>query len=73
MPERILDCGTPEDAARVVREASRPGDPDHGVRQDGQRVIITYFDARFACDVADWAFQHGYASDVAAAAVIASL
>ena len=73
MAECVLECGTTEDAARVAREADRPGDPCHRARQDGPRVIITYLDKRYPLDVADWAFQHGHASDAEAAGMIARL
>jgi hypothetical protein len=75
MPEKTvtLACVTEEDARIVAREADRPGDPDHTVRQDGNRVIITYFDKRFPLDVADWAFQNGHASDAETASTIARL
>jgi len=73
MPECTLVCVSPESAAKVARDADRPSDPDHAVHQDGSHVIITYSDARFALDVADWAFQQGHASDAEAASTIASL
>jgi hypothetical protein len=73
MAETRLACLSPADAAAVVAEATRPGDPDHTVRQDGGTVVIGYYDLRWPMDVADWAFEHGHAHDDDAAAVIAGL
>lgn len=73
MPNVTLTCVTEEDARLVAREADRPSDPDHSARQDGTRVIITYFDKRYPLDVADWAFQNGHASDDETANTIARL
>jgi hypothetical protein len=73
MPETRLTCLTPEDAAAVVEEATRPGDTVHTVRQEGAVVVIGYFDKRWPLDVADWAGENGHASDSAAARVIAGL
>ena len=63
----------PPRRAAVVAEAARPGDADHTVRQDGNTVVIGYYDARWPMDVADWAFKNGHADDGDAAAVIAKL
>lgn len=73
MSETRLVCLSPEAAAAVVAEATRPGDPDHTVHQDGAVVVIGYFDKRFPLDVADWAGERGHASDHEAASVIARL
>ncbi|MER8030656.1 hypothetical protein ABTZ78_17055 [Streptomyces bauhiniae] len=73
MPELRLNCLDDAHAAAVVAEATRPGDPDHTVRQDGSAVVITFFDKRYPLDVADWAGEYGHATDSAAAAVIARL
>ena len=75
MPSKTvtLDCGTEEDAATVAAEAFLPGDLCNTARQDGYQVVITYTDKRYPLDVADWAFQNGYASDAEAANVIARL
>lgn len=75
MPEKtaVLKCVTAEDARIVAREADRPSDPHHGVRQDGCRVVITYADKRFPLDVAAWAFQNGHVSDAETANTIALL
>ena len=73
MAEVRLICKSPDGAAAVVAEATRPGDTDHTVRQEGHTVLIGYYDARFPLDVADWAFSNGHAWDGDAAAVIASL
>lgn len=69
----MLDCATPEDAAKVVAEANRPGDNAHAARQEGSRVVITYADKRYPYDVASWAYEAGHADDDQAAAVIGSL
>ncbi|MGW0942933.1 hypothetical protein ACWD4O_10325 [Streptomyces sp. NPDC002623] len=73
MPETRLTCLSTEDAAAVIEEATRPGDTVHTVHQDGTDVVIGYFDKRWPLDVADWAGEHGHASDSAAARVIAGL
>ncbi|MEU6597902.1 hypothetical protein [Streptomyces flaveolus] len=73
MPETRLTCLTPNDAAAVVAEATRPGDTTHTVRQEGRVVVIGYFDKRWPLDVADWAGEHGHCTDSAAARVIAGL
>lgn len=73
MSEVRLICKSPDAAAAVVTEATRPGDTAHTVRQEGHTVLIGYYDARFPLDVADWAFENGHAWDEDAARVIASL
>ncbi|MFI1371310.1 hypothetical protein ACH4UY_04770 [Streptomyces longwoodensis] len=73
MPETRLTCLSPEDAAAVVQEATRPGDTTHTVRQEDDVVVIGYVDKRWPLDVADWAGENGHASDSAAARVIAGL
>ena len=73
MAEVRLICKSPDAAEAVVAEATRPGDKDHTVRQEGHVVLVGYYDARFPLDVADWAFEKGYAWDEDAARVIASL
>ncbi|MFJ6540575.1 hypothetical protein ACIQMP_08005 [Streptomyces sp. NPDC091385] len=73
MSEVRLECLDADHAAAVVAEAHRPGDNDHQVRQDGAAVVITYFDKRYPLHVADWAGEHGHATDHAAASVIARL
>ncbi|MEV7675060.1 hypothetical protein [Streptomyces sp. NPDC088752] len=73
MPETRLTCISPEAAAAVVGEATRPGDTVHTVRQDGCDVVIGYHDPRWPLDVADWAFSNGHAHDDDAARTIASL
>ncbi|MEU3665792.1 hypothetical protein [Streptomyces virginiae] len=73
MTETRLTCISPEAAAAVVAEATRPGDTIHTARQDGAAVVIGYYDPRFPMDVADWAFNNGHAHDADAARVIACL
>jgi len=73
MPETRLICLDETHAAAVVAEATRPGDEVHTVRQDGPVVVIGYFDKRYPLNIADWAGQHGHASDNDAATVIARL
>ncbi|MFC8676751.1 hypothetical protein ACFUEN_29200 [Streptomyces griseorubiginosus] len=73
MADIRLTCLDEQHAAAVIDEATRPGDPDHKVRQEGAVVVITYFDKRYPLDVADWAGQHGHATDHDAATVIARL
>lgn len=73
MPEIRLTCISPEAAAAVVREAARPGDRSHTVRQEGAQVVIGYHDLRWPIDVADWAHSHGHAHDDDAARVIRHL
>lgn len=65
-----LRCISPEAAAAVVAEATRPGDSVHTVYQDGPTVVISYADLRFPMDVAEWAFANGHAHDGDAARVI---
>lgn len=73
MPETRLVCLDETHAAAVIEEATRPGDTVHTVRQEGPVVVISYFDKRWPLDVADWAGEHGHASDHEAARVIAGL
>lgn len=73
MAEITLTCLSAEDARIVAAEADDTGDPDHRARQDGDDVIITFFDKRYPLDVADWAFQAGHANDADAASTIARL
>lgn len=73
MTEVRLTCISPEAAAAVVEEGTRPGDTIHTVRQDGAQVVIGYLDPRWPIDVADWAFENGHAHDDDAARVIGSL
>ncbi|MFD9564410.1 hypothetical protein [Streptomyces sp. NPDC059994] len=73
MPETQLTCISPESAAAVVVEATRPGDTVHTVRQDGPRVVIGYQDLRWPMDVAEWAHDNGHAHDDDAARVIAGV
>ena len=73
MNEVRLTCLSPVHAAAVAAEATRPSGSVHTVRQDGSDIVISYCDARWPLDVADWAFENGHASDDAASAVIASL
>lgn len=73
MAEVTLACLSAEDARIVVAAADRPGDPDHGCREDGDKVVITYHDKRYPYDVADYAFQTGHASDAETANTIARL
>ena len=70
MPETRLTCISPEAAATVVTEATRPGDTIHTVRQDGAQVVIGWHDPRWPMDVAEWAHQNGHAHDTAAARCI---
>ena len=73
MPEVRLTCISPESAAVVVHEATRPGDTVHTVQQDGAQVVIGYVDLRWPLDVAAWAGEMGHAHDDDAARVIGSL
>jgi hypothetical protein len=57
----------------VVAALTRPGDTGHTIRQDGNVVVIGYYDPRWPMDVAAWAFNNGYAHDAEAAAVIGGL
>lgn len=72
MAEARLTCLSPDHAAAVVTEATRPGDTVHTVRQDGDVVVIGYQDLRWPMDVAEWAHENGHAHDDDAAAVIAA-
>lgn len=65
----VLRCISEQAASAVVAEAFREGDTTHTVAQVGDTVVITFFDVRFAFDVADWAFANGHAHDADAAAV----
>lgn len=75
MPETRLTCLTPEAAAAVVDEHNDyfGAGPSNTVHQDGNEVVIGYFDKRWPLDIAEWAGEQGHASDSAAAAVIARL
>jgi len=68
-----LNCVSPESAATVTAEAARAEHDTHTARQDGRRVLLTYFDRRYPLDIASWAFEHGHASDAEAANTIAAL
>ncbi|HEY5835035.1 hypothetical protein [Streptomyces sp.] len=70
MPEIRLTCISPEAAAAVTAEATRPGDTVHTVRQDGHQVVIGYHDIRWPMDVAEFAHEIGHAHDDDAARVI---
>ncbi|MGY4902534.1 hypothetical protein [Streptomyces sp. 900116325] len=70
MTEIRLTCISPESAAAVVAEATRPGDLVHTVAQDGSQVVIGYADLRWPMDVAEWAHVNGHAHDEDAARVI---
>jgi hypothetical protein len=73
MAEVTLTCVSAEDARIVAAENTLPGDESNTIRQDGDRVIIAYFDKRYPLDVSDYAFQTGHASDTDAANTIARL
>lgn len=72
MAEIRLECVSPEDAQKVAAEADMPGSSQRATA-DGSFVVLEYFDKRYPMHVADWAFKAGYASDRAAADVIARL
>ncbi|MCX5239743.1 hypothetical protein OG824_31540 [Streptomyces prunicolor] len=74
--EARLTCLDEQHAATVVsvaEDALRRIDTVHTIRQDGADVVIGYVDKRWPLDVADWAGEHGHATDSDAAAVIAGL
>ncbi|MFJ6085094.1 hypothetical protein ACIQI8_27170 [Streptomyces sp. NPDC092369] len=73
MPELRLTCLDEQHAAAVIAEATRPGDLHHTVRQDGAVVVISYFDARYALEVTEWAGEHGHTTDSDAARLISQL
>ncbi|WP_424891831.1 hypothetical protein [Streptomyces sp. XH2] len=76
MPEIRLTCISPESAAAVVKEVTRPthrGNVAHTVRQDGTHVVIGYYDWRWPRDVAKWAHENGHAHEVDVARVIAGV
>lgn len=68
-----LTCLTEEDARIVAVNMDRPTDPNHRVKQDGAKAVITFYDKRFPLNVASWAFDRGHAGDDDAASVIAGL
>mgnify|MGYP007112218497 CR=1 FL=1 len=71
--ETRLACISPDAAAAVVTEATRPGDDVHTVRQDGATVVIGYGSILWPMDVAEWAHENGHAHDDDAARVIGSV
>lgn len=73
MPEIRLTCISPEAAAVVVEEATRPCDTVHTVRQDGAQVVIGYVDFRWPMDVAEWAGENLHAHDDDAARVMGTV
>ena len=75
MSETRLTCLSEENAAAVVAEHADyfGAGPSNTVRQDGNAVVIDYFDKRWPLDIADWASEQGHASDSAAARVIGDL
>ena len=73
MAEVTLSCVSAEDAQAVATEANKGGDPAHWSIATSCTVTLTYFDKRYPCDVADWAFQTGQASDAETANTIARL
>ena len=61
------------DSARAVVEEWRPfgGPANTATAADGMDVVVIRFaDPRFPVDVAEWAFENGYADDDDAARVI---
>ncbi len=72
MAETRLQCVSADAAQKVAIEADHSWD-DHHASADGTAVVLTYTDKRYPLDVADWAFQNGYASDAAAADVIGGM
>ncbi|MFH9610463.1 hypothetical protein [Streptomyces sp. NPDC017448] len=70
-----LTCITPEAAAAVVDEHDGyfGAGASNTVRQDGNTVVIDYFDKRWPLDIAEWAHEQGHAHDTDAARVMASL
>lgn len=68
-----LQCLSESAAAAVLAEAHREGDTEHNVWQEGDVVVIGFFDARYPLDVADWASRNGHACDADAARVIGGL
>jgi hypothetical protein len=68
-----LVCLTAVGATAVAEEIGDNGGPDNTVSVHGNVVHITYFDARYPMNLAEWAADNGHASDEAAARVIASL
>lgn len=73
MNEIRLVCFEAEDAAEVVGEHAYyyGAGPSNTIRQDGNEVVIGYFDKRWPRDIAEWAHENGHASDREAARVIA--
>ena len=67
-----LQCLSPEAARAVAVESDLPAQ-NHRACPEGPAVVLTYTDKRYPLDVAVWAFEHEYADDAAAAAVIGSL
>lgn len=68
-----LQCLSPASAAAVAEEIGNAGGTDNTLAVLGAVVHITYFDARYPLNLAEWAADNGHATDDAAAAVIASL
>jgi hypothetical protein len=75
MSEIRLTCLSEKSAAAVVTEHADyfGARASNTVRQDGQAVVINYFDKRWPLDIADWANEQGHATDYAAACVMEGL
>jgi hypothetical protein len=67
-----LICLSSEAAANVVAEHAPYGGPSNTATQNGNVVVINFFDPRWPMDIADYAFEQGLANDEDAARVIAA-
>jgi hypothetical protein len=67
-----LRCVSTDAAFVLANEADRP-DAGHRATPDGLDVVVTYVTKRYPFVVASYAADNGYASDTAAAAVIAGI
>jgi hypothetical protein len=75
MSEIRLTCRSEKSAAAVVAEHADyfGAGASNTVQQDGQAVVINYFDKRWPLDIAEWASEQGHASDYAASCVMGAL
>lgn len=70
-----LQCVSPEAAEAVVEEHADyfGAGPSNTVEQDGDVVVIGFYDKRWPLDIAEWAAEQGHAHDNDAARVMAAL
>lgn len=71
--EATLVCLSPASAAAVAEEMGGSGGASNTLSVHGRTLHVTYYDARYPLDLAEWAAGHGHAADEEAARTIGSL